>query len=138
MSDIMPVLLLCNISGERLTAVNITASRMGLTVKELTADEFGSIIGFSAGLEGFSNEKQDAQESFDEEMLVMCGLSGSEMNALLDALRQQSINIPLKAVLTETNAKWSPARLYKELSAERDMFKAMAAKKAAGKSLHNK
>ena len=57
MSDIMPVLLLCNISGERLTAVNITASRMGLTVKELTADEFGIIIGFSAGIEGFSNEK---------------------------------------------------------------------------------
>ena len=71
-------------------------------------------------------------------MLVMCGLSGSEMNALLDALRQQNVNIPLKAVLTETNAKWSLARLYKELSAERDMFKAMAAKKAAGKGLHNK
>ncbi|MDO4981932.1 MAG: DUF3783 domain-containing protein [Eubacteriales bacterium] len=69
---------------------------------------------------------------------IMCGLSGSEMNALLDALRRQNINIPLKAVLTETNAKWSSARLYKELSAERAAFKAIAAKKAAGKGLHNK
>ena len=138
MSDIMPVLLSCNIGGERLDAVNITASRMGLTVKELTADEFGIVIGFLAGLDGFTDEKQDAQGSFDEEMLIMCGLSGGEMNALLNALRRENVNIPLKAVLTETNAKWSPARLYKELSAERDMFKAMAAKKAAGKGLHNK
>ena len=138
MSDIMPVLLLCNIGGERLDAVNITASRMGLTVKELTADEFGVVIGFPAGLEGFTDEKQAAQESFDEEMLIMCGLSGGEMNALLDALRRENVNIPLKAVLTETNAKWSSARLYKELSAERDMFKAIAAKKAVGKGLHNK
>ena len=54
------------------------------------------------------------------EMLVMCGLNRAQFNRLLDDMRRMRAAVPLKAVLTDTNAQWTADRLFAELSAERD------------------
>ena len=131
-------LLLYNFNiKEKLSEIKASAFKSEITLVYVDKESYSLTVGYEAGIDGFKREASDEGSDFDEEMLIMCGLSGGEMNALLDALRRENVNIPLKAVLTETNAKWSSARLYKELSAERDMFKAMSMKKAVGKGLHN-
>ena len=60
-----------------------------------------------------------SNEGFDEPMLVMCGLDEAALNAFLTALRYAPLPpIPLKAVLTPTNAAWNALTLHRELSRE--------------------
>lgn len=135
----MAGLLLFNITDpDRLNKIQITALRMGLEIRCVKKEEYALPLGFLAGTDGFTDEEQDDRESFEEEMLIMCGLTGSEMNELIDTLRRKNVSIALKAVLTETNSKWSSTRLYRELSAERAAFKAMAAMQPPKHGMHRK
>lgn len=52
-------------------------------------------------------------------MLVMCGFSGDGIDIVLGALRQAGVGaVPIKAVITPTNALWSGKRLFDELCEE--------------------
>ena len=57
-----------------------------------------------------------------EPMLVLCGLTGAQLDKLLPALRKLGAGGCLKAVLTPTNAGWSLQALYEELCKERAQF----------------
>ncbi len=54
-----------------------------------------------------------------EKLLLLADFSRAEMDRLLDGLRAQSISIPLKAVLTPTNRRWTVLELIEELRRER-------------------
>ena len=51
-------------------------------------------------------------------MLIFCGLDSEAMDALLAALRERKLRIPLKAVVTPYNIQWSSRMLYEELKKE--------------------
>ena len=98
-------------------------------------DEFALPVGHLAGIEGLSpaeKAQEGSEETFREEMLVMCDLPSAVFSAFLTALRQNRCTVALKAVLTQTNAGWSSQRLHRELAAEHE------AMRNAAKSVHSK
>ena len=56
-------------------------------------------------------------------------LLGIARHKALDALRRAGIRIALKAVVTETNAGWSSARLHRELAAEHEAMRKLDRKR---------
>lgn len=69
-------------------------------------------------LEGKTTETVSTEASFDSEMLVFCGLSSYQLNAVLDGFRKKFEPVRLKAVLTEHNENWSGNQLQQELLME--------------------
>ena len=131
----MKGVLLYNISADKLKKIRVILLRLGLQGRVVTAEEFALPVGQLAGVEGFSpaeTPQECSEESFREEMLVMCNLPSTVFSAFLNALRQNRCPVALKAVLTETNAGWSSVRLHRELAAEHE------AMRQAAKSVHGK
>lgn len=75
-------------------------------------------IGFFAGFNGF--EKSGKQGEADNGCIIFSGLSGKRIDAVLAELKKAKLSIPLKAVLTPSNQKWSIKRLTAELAKERE------------------
>ena len=134
----MTGVLLYNIGREKLPKIKFILFKLGLSAREVSPAEFDRPIGALAGLEGFDAAETDAGEPFAGEMLVLCGLSSAQFSAFLNALRQNRCTVALKAVLTETNAAWSAARLYRELAAEHAALQKVKPRDAAKKSAHRK
>ena len=134
----MTGVLLYNIGKEKLPKIKFILFKLGLSAREVSPAEFDRPIGYLAGLEGFDAAETDAGEPFAGEMLVLCGLSSAQFSAFLNALRQNRCAVALKAVLTETNAGWSAARLYRELAAEHEALQRVKPKDAEKKSAHRK
>ena len=62
----------------------------------------------------------EAAESFTDEMIVFCHMTNAQLNSFLKTAKQQRIPpFPLKAILTPTNAEWTPVALCAELQEER-------------------
>lgn len=70
-------------------------------------DISGSAVGSYAG------------EAPDQSMIIMCGLGSGNMNSVLSMLKKSGAEITYKAVLTETNAAWTPLRMFEEMEKER-------------------
>jgi len=75
-------------------------------------------------LERLAAGKMEAEPPYEGEglagpMLVFCGLTGAQLDRLLSSLRRAGVRIPLKAVLTPTNAGWDSVKLHSELERER-------------------
>lgn len=129
----MKGVLLYNISADKLKKIRVILLRLGLQGRVVTEEEFALPVGQLTGVEGLSpaeTSQEGSEESFREEMLVMCDLPSPVFSAFLNALRQNRCPVALKAVLTETNAGWSSARLHRELAAEHE------AMQKAAKSVH--
>lgn len=122
----MAIALLYNLSeGEKLQKLRFHLLKLGVRARTVAPEEFGRPIGSLCSLEGFSPEVNAEEGSFSEEMLVLCGLSGSQLDALLDALRASRVSLSLKAVVTEENAQWSSLRLHEELVREHEAMRAL-------------
>lgn len=65
----------------------------------------------------------------DEEMIVMGGFSEKIFRQFLAALRETSLIIDLKAVMTDENKYWSGAMLQEELKKERAAFQKNSGRK---------
>lgn len=52
-------------------------------------------------------------------MIIMCGLGSGNMNSVLTMLKKSGADITYKAVLTETNASWTPIKMFEEMERER-------------------
>lgn len=103
--------------------------RMGIRIKNITPSQVNEIVGSLAGLPGFEMEKnsegrEKLEEPFPvipEEMLVLHGFSSPRLDELLGQLRKAKVPpIALKAVLTESNCKWTFYQLYQEIKAEHE------------------
>lgn len=57
-----------------------------------------------------------------ESLLLMCDFSDKRMDRLLFSLRQASISIDFKAMLTPTNKKWTVLQLLLELHREKAAY----------------
>jgi hypothetical protein len=53
-------------------------------------------------------------------MLIFAGLSGQRLDLVLKRLRDNGVRLPYKAVLTETNRSWTPARCFQEIKREHE------------------
>ena len=128
----MAQLLLFNIRGDKLRRIRMLSFKLGLRCLEVAPENFSKTLGALCGrAEDIPAVDTDDAPVFGGEMLVMDGLSSAQFHGLLDGLRRERAAVALKAVVTESNARWSAARLYRELSAEHE-----AMEKLKGKSIH--
>ena len=113
----MGKVLLYNLGeADKRMKIKLCLFRQGLACTDVAPESFGHPLGYLLGLEGFG--PGEAEAPFADEMLVMYDLSSRQFTALLDALRQQRVPVALKAVVTDSNIRWSSSRLYRELAAE--------------------
>lgn len=101
---------------EKRMGVKLCLYRLGIPCRDVPPEDFGHPLGYLLEQPGFAPAA--AEESFEDEMLVLCGLPSALFSALLDALRAARVPVALKAVVTEHNIAWSSARLHRELAAE--------------------
>lgn len=113
-----PMILVFNLSAEKLSKLRFTCMRLGVQVRAVEAADWGQPMGALCGLAPRSDVPAP-ETSFSEEMLVMANFTQALANRLLAALKQARLPIGLKAVLTPTNVHWTPVQLHAELSAER-------------------
>ena len=106
-------------------------AQMGVRIKNLTPDRCGKKIGFLADLEGYEDlsETDKVQEisgmekravsqevPMTEELMILGGFTDERLDELLDRLKNTGVpKIRLKAIVTETNAKWTVYELYRQL-----------------------
>lgn len=126
----MAEVFIYNVSGEKLRRIRVALTRQGIRGRLVTPEEYGHPTGYLAGLEGFDPaEEPYAGDGFRDEMIVMSGLSSRQFSAFLDALRASRATVALKAVVTESNARWDSPTLHAALREEHDtMHELLAAK----------
>ena len=63
---------------------------------------------------------ESAGTFFEEEMLVMCPENERMLDQALMRMRKEKVQVPLKAVLTETNQSWTSVALHDEILREHE------------------
>ena len=113
-----PTILTFNLSDARLSKLRFLCMKLGLMVKPVPAEDCCQPISALCGL----SDPADAApaEAFSEEMLVFCHMDNAAVNRFLQTAKQMRFApVALKAILTPTNAAWTPAQLCAELKQER-------------------
>lgn len=95
---------------------------MGIRIRNITPEQTVQTVGYLAGFEGFEElEQPDTLPVMEEEMLVMLNFTSQRIDELLLQLKKAKVpKIELKAVVTETNCKWTFDKLYQEIKEEHD------------------
>ena len=122
----------------RLQKVRFALFKLGVSGRVVAPEELSQPIGYLCDLEGFSPVEEPVEGGFSDEMLVLCGLSGPQLDALLSSLRRSRVVVALKAVVTEDNAAWSSLQLHDELCQEHEAMKGTRPKDAEKRSAHRK
>lgn len=91
----------------------------GFFLRELDAGDLSCELGALA--DGAGQARAPASgDAPAEPLLVLADFTEPELDALLAELRQKGISIPLKAVLTKTNRRWTVLELWAELRREHE------------------
>ena len=106
-------------STETGRGVRAALEEQGFSSKEIAPEQLLQPVGALAGLGGkaaplYSGEAPDTQ------LLLMSNFTSPQLNAVLDALREAGVHVPLKAVVTKHNKTWSVLALLEELQRERE------------------
>ena len=114
-------ILLYNIKDKK-RALDIRRVLMPLKIriKQVVEADFGQPIGYLADIDGFEAcEDLSDDFSFDDEMMVMVGLTSFEIDQVIKGFHKKRIpGIPLKAILTAENQTWDSKRLHENLQEE--------------------
>lgn len=115
-----PTLLCFNVSASKLPKLRMACMSAAVLLQVIPSESFPQPLGALCGLMAPQADLPAPEAPFTGEMLVMANLSRPQAERLLSALRQSKQRFPLKAVLTPTNVHWDCAKLYQELTAERE------------------
>lgn len=117
------VVLLYNLSNtEKGKQIKRLLILLGITIKEISKEQYFQSIGSLAGIKGFEkNEEIYNEEGFLDEMLVMHKFTSQRIDVILKGFRKAGIEkVDLKAVVTPTNASWNSLELYEEIKKEHE------------------
>lgn len=103
--------------GEKTEKLEETANSLNMKHVLIPADKAGETVGFLAGYSGFSSNGTEI--SAEGECIIFSGITSKRLDALLKAMRDGGLDIPLKAVVTQHNQNKSVEWLLSELSKER-------------------
>ena len=113
-----PTILTFNLTDARLSKLRFLCMKLGLAVKPIPAEDCCQPISALCGLSAPADAAP--AEAFPEEMLVFCHMDNAAVNRFLQTAKQMRFTaVALKAILTPTNAAWTPAQLCAELKDER-------------------
>lgn len=103
--------------------VKQAVATMRFRVESIPVEKFNQTV--ESLLSGGEEEEQSYSGEIPEgSLLLMCGLSNSEVDQVLYRLRSQKIFTTYKAVLTPTNIGWNVLELYQEMKKEKDEIEA--------------
>ena len=113
-----PTILTFNLSEARVSKLRFLCMKLGLAVKPVPAAACCQPISALCGLS--ETAAAAPAEAFSEEMLIFCHMDNAQVNRFLQTATQMRFApVALKAILTPTNAAWTPAQLCQELKQER-------------------
>lgn len=114
-----PTILAFNLTDARLAKLRFLCMKLGLLVKPVPQEDYAQPLAVLASLAERS-AAAEVTETFTEEMIVFCHMTNVQLNHFLQTAKQQRVPaFPLKAILTPTNAEWTPVALCAELKEER-------------------
>ena len=95
-----------------------------MRIKEVAKEDYLQPIGYLAGNKEISPvETKYEGDELEGELLLMAGLSGSQVDMVLKAIRKSGAGpIPYKAVLTPSNQNWDALKLFQEIKAEHEQM----------------
>lgn len=109
-------------NSSELCQLNTVCANVGLTLVPVGPNDLTRCVGELCGLPGhFSAAAVNCRTDFPP-ALILSGLAEKALDQLLAALRQQQLNIPLKAVVTTINRQWPLCELLNELCEEHAAF----------------
>ena len=109
-----PTILTFNFSEARLSKLRFLCMKLGVVVKAIPVEDWHQPISALCGLSA-------PADAFPEEMLIFCHMDNAQVNRFLQTCKQMRFApVDLKAILTPTNAEWTPAQLRNELKQERE------------------
>ncbi len=104
--------------GEKESQLEETAASLNMKYVPIPSDKAGETVGFLAGYGGFSSNGSEV--SAEGECVIFSGITSKRLDALLKAMRERGLDIPLKAVVTQHNQSQSVEWLLKELAKEHE------------------
>lgn len=104
--------------GEKESLLEEAAASLNMKHTKIPSDKAGEPIGFLAGYGGFVSN--GASATAEGECVIFSGISSKRLDALLKAMREKGLDIPLKAVVTQHNQSKSLKWLLEELEKERN------------------
>lgn len=104
--------------GEKAAVLEEAAVSLNMKHIHIAADKAGETVGFLAGYGGFSSNGSEV--SAEGECVIFSGITSKRLDALLKAMRERGLDIPLKAVVTQHNQSQSVEWLLKELVKEHE------------------
>lgn len=116
-------MLAFNLESNALRALEALCAALAVDLNPVPQEAFALPLGALAGIPA-APKAASAPKPFSDPMLVMCNLDEPRFNAFLQMLRASGLPpIPLKAVLTPTNATWSACQLHDELAREHEALR---------------
>ena len=96
-----------------------------IRVKKGPRSDYCKPLGILAGI---IKEEQTTEPYFGQEldapMMIFVGISDGKLDSILQSLRSRKVRLPYKAVLTPTNALWTPLKCFEELRREHEAMSA--------------
>ena len=118
-----PTVLAVNILPEKLGKLRFLCLRLGIRVQIVEQRAIGCTVGDL--IDGGAAPVRGKWAPFADEMLVMASFRPGMLDAFLAGFREMGIpSVPLKAMLTETNADWTLERLHAALREEHEQMAA--------------
>ena len=129
MQELTPLILAIHMEPSRLMRLAFTAAALKIRVLPVDQTSWGQPLSALCGLMPLRSTSSSVQVG--EEMLVMAFLDDTQLDLLLQALRDSGLApIRLKAVLTPVNQNWNCGQLYTALRDEANAMKAQKGAKA--------
>ena len=91
---------------------------LGYKIRHIEPKEYQIPIGVLVGINQPKQESFYEGEEFTDEMLVMYVPSEELLDKALFLMRKEKVQVPLKAMVTETNQNWTSMELYEEILKE--------------------
>lgn len=118
-----PIVLTYHIAPAKLAKIQVLCLRLGIRVCPVLPEDYGEPLAALAGLTE-KGQYPTPTDTFTDEMLVMAHFRPGMMDAFLNGFRQSRIPpVPLKAMLTETNAQWNSVELHRAIAEEHEMMR---------------
>ena len=114
-------ILLFHINVFKQSSILSLCEDLRISARAVSDNDLGKTIGEIAGIPAISGHSAVSGKPvpFHDEMIVFCGLTPDQLDRFLEEYRRRDISpIPLKAVMTPYNSKWTPGRLCMELKKE--------------------
>ena len=117
----MPTVLMYNLDNEKGRLIRMICLRLKVFIRPVSPEEYGLPV--AALMEKDFPGQAAPAEPFSDEMLVFARFPESLFSAMLAELRRAKAIVPLKAVLTPTNAEWTSTQLHAEIAREHEAMK---------------